>query len=214
MTAPATRPSRRATDRALLQRTADLAADFLESLDERPVAAAQGRDGLLAALGGPLPQTGMPAQDVIEDLVRDVEPGVVGIAGPRYFGFVIGGSVPAALAADWLTSTWDQNAGIFACGPSASVVEEVAVGWLVDLLGLPEGTSVGLTTGCQMAHFTCLAAARHRVLERAGWDVEEQGLFGAPEISVIVGSEAHATIPTGAAVPRAGPLPGHHRRGR
>ena len=196
MTEPATRPSRRATDRVLLQRTADLAADFLESLDERPVAAAQGRDGLLAALGGPLPRTGMPAQDVIEDLARDADPGILGIAGPRYFGFVIGGSVPAALAADWLTSTWDQNAGIFACGPAASVVEEVAGGWLVDLLGLPEGTSIGLTTGCQMAHFTCLAAARHRVLDRAGWDVEERGLFGAPEIGVIVGSETHATIPT------------------
>ena len=118
------------------------------------------------------------------------------MAGPRYFGFVIGGSLPAALAADWLTSTWDQNAGLFAAGPSASVVEEVVGDWLVDLLGLPEGTSIGLTTGCQMAHVTCLAAARHRVLERAGWDVEEQGLFGAPEISVVIGSEAHATIPT------------------
>jgi glutamate/tyrosine decarboxylase-like PLP-dependent enzyme len=196
MTEPVTRTTRRATDRALLQRTADLAVDFLESLDERPVAAALGRDGLLAALGGPLPRTGKPAVDVIEDLVRDADPGIIGIAGPRYFGFVIGGSLPAALAADWLTSTWDQNAGIFACGPAASVVEEVVGSWMVDLLGLPEGTSIGLTTGCQMAHFTCLAAARHRVLERAGWDVEELGLFGAPEITVMVGSEAHATIPT------------------
>ncbi|HUP54279.1 MAG TPA: pyridoxal-dependent decarboxylase, partial [Methylomirabilota bacterium] len=196
MTEPATKSTRRATDRALLLRTADLAAGFLETLDERPVAANQGRDGLLAALGGPLPRSGTPALDVIEDLARDAEPGIVGIAGARYFGFVIGGSLPAALAADWLTSTWDQNAGIFACGPAASVVEEVAGQWLVELLGLPEGTSIGLTTGCQMAHFTCLAAARHRVLARVGWDVEEQGLVGAPEITVIVGSEAHATIPT------------------
>jgi glutamate/tyrosine decarboxylase-like PLP-dependent enzyme len=190
------RSTRRATDRALLRRTADLAADFLESLDERPVVAAAGRDALLAALGGPLSHDGMAPTDVIEQLVRDAEPGVVGIAGPRYFGFVIGGSVPAALAADWLTSTWDQNAGIFVSGPSASVVEEVVGSWLVDLLGLPEGTSVGLTTGCQMAHVTCLAAARHAVLERAGWDVEERGLFGAPEIAVVVGSETHATVPT------------------
>ena len=138
----------------------------------------------------------LPATEVIEDLARNADPGVVGMAGPRYFGFVIGGSLPAALAADWLTSTWDQNAGLFAAGPSASVVEEVVGDWLVDLLGLPEGTSIGLTTGCQMAHVTCLAAARHRVLERAGWDVEERGLFGAPEISVVIGSEAHATIPT------------------
>ena len=188
--------TRRSTDRVLLQRTAELAADFLESLDERPVAPRAGRDELLASLGGPLAKAGLPATDVIEDLARDAEPGVVGMAGPRYFGFVIGGSLPAALAADWLTSTWDQNAGLFAAGPSASVVEEVIGSWLVDLLGLPEGTSIGLTTGCQMAHVTCLAAARHRVLERAGWDVEDRGLFGAPEISVVIGSEAHATIPT------------------
>ena len=196
MTDGLTRSTRRSTDRALLQRTAELAADFLESLDERPVAPRAGRDELLASLGGPLPGAGIPATEVIEDLARDGEPGVVGMAGPRYFGFVIGGSLPAALAADWLTSTWDQNAGLFAAGPSASVVEEVIGTWLVDLLGLPEGTSIGLTTGCQMAHVTCLAAARHRVLERAGWDVEDRGLFGAPEIAVVIGSEAHATIPT------------------
>jgi glutamate/tyrosine decarboxylase-like PLP-dependent enzyme len=196
MTDGLARSTRRSTDRALLQRTAELAADFLESLDERPVAPRAGRDELLASLGGPLPGAGLPATDVIEDLARDGEAGVVGMAGPRYFGFVIGGSLPAALAADWLTSTWDQNAGLFAAGPSASVVEEVIGSWLVDLLGLPDGTSIGLTTGCQMAHVTCLAAARHRVLERAGWDVEDHGLFGAPEISVVIGSETHATIPT------------------
>ncbi len=190
------RSTRRSTDRALLRRTAEIAAGFLESLDDRPVAPPAGRDALLGALGGPLPRAGTPAEVVIEDLARHAEPGVVGIAGPRYFGFVIGGSLPAALAADWLTSTWDQNAGVFAAGPAASVVEEIVGTWLVDLLGLPEGTSIGLTTGCQMAHFTCLAAARHAVLERAGWDAEERGLFGAPEITVVVGSETHATIPT------------------
>ncbi len=196
MTDGVMRSTRRSTDRLLLHATAELAADFLESLDERPVAPRAGRDALLAELGGPLPPEGVPASDVIEDLARIAEPGVVGMAGPRYFGFVIGGSLPAALAADWLTSTWDQNAGLFAAGPSASVVEEVIGSWLVDLLGLPDGTSIGLTTGCQMAHVTCLASARHRVLEAAGWDVEERGLFGAPEISVVIGSEAHATIPT------------------
>jgi glutamate/tyrosine decarboxylase-like PLP-dependent enzyme len=190
------RSTRRSTDRDLLRRTAELAAEFLESLDDRPVAAPAGRDALLDALGGPLPAAGTAAAEVIEDLARHAEPGVVGMAGPRYFGFVIGGSLPAALAADWLTSTWDQNAGIFVGGPAASVVEEVVGSWLVDLLGLPEATSIGLTTGCQMAHFTCLAAARHAVLERAGWDAEERGLFGAPEITVVVGSETHATIPT------------------
>jgi glutamate/tyrosine decarboxylase-like PLP-dependent enzyme len=132
--------------------------------------------------------------EVIEALAAAADPGLVAIAGPRYFGFVIGGSLPAALAADWLTSTWDQNAGLYAAGPAASVVEEVVGEWLNDLLGLPAGTSIGLTTGCQMAHFTCLAAARHAVLDRVGWNVEDQGLFGAPEIAVVVGSEAHATI--------------------
>ncbi len=183
-------------DPELLRRTTDLAIAFLESLPERPVRPTATRDELLEALGGPLPRDGQPAIDVIEHLAEAADRGTVAIPGPRYFGFVIGGSLPAALAADWLTSTWDQNAGIYTTGPAASVVEEVVGAWLVDLLGLPAGTSVGLTTGCQMAHFTCLAAARHAVLERAGWDVEEQGLAGAPAISVIVGSETHATIPT------------------
>ena len=186
----------RIADPALLRRTTELALDFLESLDERPVRATATRDDLLATLGGPLPRAGEPATDVIEHLARAADPGLIAIPGPRYFGFVIGGSLPAALAADWLTSTWDQNAGIFACGPAASVAEEVAGEWLVDLLGLPAGTSVGFTTGCQMAHFACLGAARHSVLERAGWDVETDGLTGAPAVTVIVGSETHATIPT------------------
>ncbi|MFP5342807.1 MAG: pyridoxal phosphate-dependent decarboxylase family protein [Candidatus Limnocylindria bacterium] len=186
----------RIADRELLRRTTELALGFLESLDERPVAATATRDDLLASLGGPLPRSGEAPTAVIEHLAAAADPGLIAIPGPRYFGFVIGGSLPAALAADWLTSTWDQNAGIFACGPAASVVEEVAGDWLVGLLGLPAGTSVGFTTGCQMAHVTCLAAARHAVLARAGWDVENDGLVGAPAITVIVGSEAHATIPT------------------
>jgi glutamate/tyrosine decarboxylase-like PLP-dependent enzyme len=180
----------------LLRRTTELALDFLGSLSERPVHATASRQELLAGLGGSLPDEGAPPLRVIEDLARNADAGIVAMPGPRYFGFVIGGSLPAALAADWLTSAWDQNAGIFATGPAASVVEEIVGAWLIDLFGLPEGTSFGLTTGCQMAHFSCLAAARHAVLERAGWDVEEQGLFGAPEIEVIVGAEAHATILT------------------
>ena len=115
------------------------------------------------------------------------------MAGPRYFGFVIGGHLPAALAADWLTSAWDQNAGLYVSPPASSVVEEVAAGWLLEILGLPRTASVGFTTGCTMANFTALAAARHAVL-RAGWDVEARGLFGAPEIDVVIGDEAHATI--------------------
>jgi glutamate/tyrosine decarboxylase-like PLP-dependent enzyme len=181
---------------ALLRRTADLAAGFLATLNERPVHATATRAELLAGLGGPLPEAGEDPAVVLEHLAREAEPGVVGMAGPRYFGFVIGGSLPAALAADWLTSTWDQNAGIYAAGPAASVVEEAVGAWLVDLFGLPREASFGLTTGCQMAHVTCLAAARHRVLADRGWDVEADGLAGAPAIDVLVGAEAHATIAT------------------
>ncbi len=197
--APAQRnppPGTAADPAALLARTAQLAASFLDTVGERSVSVTATRSALLAALGGPLPAEGEAPLAVVERLVRDAEPGVIGIAGPRYFGFVIGGSLPAALAADWLTSTWDQNAGIYAAGPSASVVEEVVGAWLLDLFGLPSGTSFGLTTGCQMAHVTCLAAARHRVLASRGWDVEADGLVGSPAIDVVVGAEVHATIPT------------------
>ena len=196
MTSTPTRPKGTTVEPALLQRTAELAARFLAELPDRPVSPPVTREVLLASLGGPLPDAPSPAMDVVEALSAAVDPGLVAMAGPRYFGFVIGGSLPAALAADWLTSTWDQNAGLFAAGPSASVVEEVVGEWLVDVLGLPGGTSIGLTTGCQMAHLTCLAAARHAVLARTGWDVEGAGLFDAPVIDVIVGSEAHATIGT------------------
>jgi glutamate/tyrosine decarboxylase-like PLP-dependent enzyme len=182
------------TDRDLLARTVELAQGFLDGLPERRVGPVIRREELHAALAGPLPETGEEPRAVIEHLARAADPGLVGMAGPRYFGFVIGGSVPAALAADWLTSAWDQNATLYVSAPANSVVEEVAAGWLLDLLDLPRGASLGLTTGCSMANFTALAAARHAVLARAGWDVETRGLFGAPEIDVVIGDEAHATI--------------------
>jgi glutamate/tyrosine decarboxylase-like PLP-dependent enzyme len=116
------------------------------------------------------------------------------MAGPRYFGFVIGGGLPASLAADWLAATWDQNAGLYLATPAASVIEEVVGDWLVDLLGLPEGTTVGLVTGATMGNFTSLAAARHAVLRRVGWDVEANGLIGAPEVDVVVGADLHASM--------------------
>jgi glutamate/tyrosine decarboxylase-like PLP-dependent enzyme len=131
---------------------------------------------------------------VIEDLARDVEPGLVASAGPRYFGFVIGGALPVAVAADWLTSVWDQNGGGYVASPALSVAEEVAAGWVRDLLGLPADCGVGFVTGCQMAHFTCLAAARHAVLRDAGWDVEAQGLQGGPPLRVIASEQAHVTV--------------------
>jgi glutamate/tyrosine decarboxylase-like PLP-dependent enzyme len=168
---------------------------FLASLPDRPVRATADAAQLRAALGGPLPDEGLTPERVIDDLARAADPGLIASAGPRFFGFVIGGSLPAAVAADWLTSAWDQNAGVYAASPAASVVEEVAAAWLLDLLGLPPDAGVGFVTGCQMANFTCLAAARHALLRRAGWNVEERGLQGAPRIHVVMGEEAHSTVP-------------------
>jgi glutamate/tyrosine decarboxylase-like PLP-dependent enzyme len=183
------------TDRdALLRRTAEIAGDFLDRLPTRPVARAVNLEKLRTALGGPLPEAPMDPEGVIAALARDAEAGLVGTAGPRYFGFVIGGDVPAALAADWLTSAWDQNAGLYAISPAAAVVEEVAASWLLDIFGLPRESSVGFVTGATMATFTALAAGRHRVLERAGWNLEEDGYVGAPPIEVVLGDEAHVTV--------------------
>jgi glutamate/tyrosine decarboxylase-like PLP-dependent enzyme len=183
------------TDTArLLARTADLATDYLTSLDERPVVKPVDLAALRAAMGGPLPDGPTDPVEVVESLARAADPGIVGSAGPRYFGFVIGGSLPAALGADWLTSAWDQNAGLYAISPAAAVAEEVAAAWLVELLGLPETTSVGFVTGATMANFTALAAARHGVLARAGWDVERDGLQGAPPVTVVTHGGSHITV--------------------
>ncbi|HEY2276334.1 MAG TPA: aminotransferase class V-fold PLP-dependent enzyme [Steroidobacteraceae bacterium] len=180
--------------RELLESTARLAADYRESLDERPVRALMSAADLQRALAVPLSDEGESPAEVIAALARIGAQGSVASAGPRYFGFVIGGSTPAALAADWLVSAWDQNGGLEATSPLVSAVEEVTAGWLRELAGLPASMTVGFVTGCQMASFTGLAAARHRVLRDAQWDVEAQGLFGAPPIEVLVGDEAHYTV--------------------
>jgi glutamate/tyrosine decarboxylase-like PLP-dependent enzyme len=178
----------------LLAKTAAEAASYLSGLDQRPVGVRADRSELLARLGGPLPEQPTDAETVVGDLSRAADPGLIGSAGPRYYGFVVGGSLPSALAADWLTSVWDQNAGGYVLSPAAAVVEEVAAGWLVELLGLPPSTSVGFTTGATMANFICMAAARSRVLESVGWDVEHNGLFGAPPIEVVVGADRHVSL--------------------
>lgn len=149
---------------------------------------------LRAALDLELTDEGEDPRAVIAELARDAEPGLVASAGPRYFGFVVGGALPVAVAADWLTSAWDQNGTNYLVSPAPSIAEEVAGRWVKELLGLPADASTGFVTGCQMAHFTCLAAARHAVLAERGWDVEARGLREAPEIRVLVGSEAHVTI--------------------
>ena len=181
-------------DPELLRRTAEIATEYLTSLPERPVRAGASLDELHSALQVDLEDGSRPALRVIEELVAAADPGLVGTQSPRYFGFVIGGALDAAMATDWLTSVWDQNAAGYLGGPSAAVAEEVACEWLLDILGLPADAGVGLTTGCQMAHFTCLAAARHRLLGDVGWDVEAEGLFGAPPIRVLVGAKAHTTV--------------------
>ena len=178
----------------LLRRTTELALAYLAGLDDGPVARPVDLASLRGALGGPLPEHGDEPLAVVERLVQAVEPGLVATAGPRYFGFVVGGSQPAALAADWLTGAWDQNAAMYVLSPAAAVVEEVAASWLVELFGLPVGTSVGYTTGATMANFTALAAGRHALCRTLGWDVEEDGLIGAPPIQVVIGAEAHVTV--------------------
>ena len=169
------------------------AAAYLDTVAERPVVATATAADLRQALGGPLPAAGQDPVEIIDRLARAGATGTVATQGPRYFGFVVGGSTPAALGADWLVSTWDQNAGIYVLSPLVSVVEEVVGGWLRDLVHQPDA-SVGFVTGCQMANFTALAVARHHVLQQAGWDVEANGLFGAPPIDVVVSDESHYTI--------------------
>jgi glutamate/tyrosine decarboxylase-like PLP-dependent enzyme len=179
---------------AALEAAAAHANQFLRGLAERPVAARAGADELAARLGGPLPDGPSDPAEVVAQLAKLADDGLVASAGPRYFGFVVGGSLPAALAADWLAAAWDQNAGLFVLGPAAATVEDVAAGWLTDLLGLPSTATTGFVTGGLGANFTCLTAARHHVLAAAGWDVERDGLIGAPPVEIVVGAERHVTI--------------------
>ena len=185
--------ARTATD-AALARAAELARDWATGLDAGRVAPTATAAELRGRLGGPVPELGEDPVATLEALVAGAESGLVRSAGPRFFGFVTGGGLPAAVGADWLAAAWDQNAAMYVMGPAASVAEEVAAAWAANLLGLPAGVSAGFTTGATMASFTALAAGRHALLDAAGWDVERQGLFGAPDVPVVVGEEAHVTI--------------------
>jgi glutamate/tyrosine decarboxylase-like PLP-dependent enzyme len=180
--------------KASLETAASEAIAFLEGLEQMPVRATAGLADLRGRLRRPLVAEGIPAERVLRDLVADVQGGLNGSAGGRFFGWVIGGSVPAAIGADWLASAWDQNAASYSTSPAAAVVEEVAGEWLKSLLGLPSAASFALVTGCQMAHLTCLAAARHALLDQRGWDVETRGLFSAPVIRVISSSHRHGSV--------------------
>src|SRR6476620_7988230 len=173
---------------------ARLAGGWLGSLGARPVGVRVDPGDMRERLAGRLPEDGEDPRKVISEMAAALEPGLVASPGPRYFGFVTGGSLPAALAADWLVSAWDQNSAMQVMSPAVAAVEEITAGWLLDVLGLPAQAAVGFVTGGQMANFSCLAAGRDALLAGAGWDVTADGLMGAPEITVLAGAQAHATI--------------------
>ena len=180
--------------RELLHSVADRATRYLDELKERRVspsaAAVRNLDGFLE----PFPEGPTAPEDVVRILDEIGSPATMAMAGPRFFGFVIGGSLPAAVGANWLASAWDQNAGLFVGTPVSAFLEEVSLRWLLDVLALPPGCGIGFVTGATLANFTALAAARHAVLEKVGWDVEGLGLFGAPSIQVVVSEEAHPSV--------------------
>src|SRR5690349_17823729 len=185
-------PDAAADVRALLHRVADEAGDWFAALPDRPVGPERGQEDL--ALAATLPEHPTAAHDVIADLVAEASPGLPAMGSPRYFGFVVGGAQPAGVAADWLVSAWDQNTGLVALTPGLTAGEAIAGRWILDVLRLPADASFAFVTGCQMAHVTALAAARHRVLSDAGHDVERDGLAGAPPIRVLAGGERHVTV--------------------
>ena len=186
--------ARRNTYDAALDRAVVHAKEWLESLPDRPVPPRMSADQIAPSFAGPLPDGPTDPAEVVDLLAALAEPGLMAIPGGRFFGWVMGGTLPAALAADWLTSAWDQNAGMRYATPAAATAEEAAGGWLLELLGLPAGADVGFVTGATMANFSGLAAARQQVLAQAGWDVNALGLNGCPPVRVLVGAERHDTI--------------------
>jgi glutamate/tyrosine decarboxylase-like PLP-dependent enzyme len=178
----------------LLDKTQRHALEFLNGLDRRPVHPTATLQELRRRLGAPLEERGKDAAQVIDELVIATSGGHLGSASGRCFAWVMGGVLPSALAADWLVSTWDNNAALYLSGPAAAVTEEVAGEWVKDILGLPSQASFAFTTGCQMAHATCLAAARHALLMKRGWNVEQDGLFGAPRIRVLANENRHGSL--------------------
>jgi len=177
--------------RSVLDTAHRIATRYLDDVAARHVGSHATPGALAKALGGPLPAGASDPVEVLQQLAVRADPGLVASAGPRYFGFVTGGAVPVTVAADWLCSAWDQNGSLFVASPAVAVIEDIVSAWLLELLGLPNSANVGFTTGCHMANFTCLAAARHEVLRRAGWNVEAQGLQRAPRVRVIAGGEVH-----------------------
>jgi glutamate/tyrosine decarboxylase-like PLP-dependent enzyme len=182
------------TIRRLLDRTATHAAAYIDTVNSRPIATTASIEELRARLAKPVPEASTDAVQVIDELVRDTEGGILGSSSGRFFGWVIGGTLPVALAADWLTSTWDQNAASNVTAPAEAVVEEVCGDWAKQLLRIPPSASFAFVTGCQMAHTTALAAARHKLLRDRGWNVEAKGLAGAPPLRVLTAANRHESI--------------------
>jgi glutamate/tyrosine decarboxylase-like PLP-dependent enzyme len=179
---------------AALERAVTHAEEWLATVGQRRVAPRATADEILQVLGGPLPSRGCEPAEVVDVLAKGAEPGLMAMGSGRFFGWVIGGTLPAGLAADWLVSAWDQNACLRYATPATAAIEEVAGAWLLELLGLPAGADVGFVTGATMANFTGLAAARDSVLAKVGWDVHGNGLTGAPKVNVLVGAERHVTV--------------------
>ena len=178
----------------LLRDAASRSIKYLESLLARRVSPDAKAVAALSALKVPLPEHGVDPRSMLAQLDDLGSPATMAMAGPRFFGFVIGGALPATVAAGWLATAWDQNAGLYKSTPGVAILEEVALEWLIDVLHLPRGTAGSFVTGTTVAHITALAAARHAVLAKVGWNVEADGLFGAPPITVITGAEAHPTL--------------------
>jgi len=167
---------------------------WLDSVDDRPIPATVDAATLLAQIPAGLPAVGRPPLEVVDELARIVEPGLMASQSPRFYGWVMGGTLPASLAADWLVSAWDQNAGMRDATPGVVTIEDAAARWLLDVLDLPRGSAVGYVTGATMANFTGLAAGRDSVLNDRGWDVARDGLIGAPRVRVLAGAERHSSI--------------------
>jgi glutamate/tyrosine decarboxylase-like PLP-dependent enzyme len=180
--------------RELLENTAQRAISYIDGLPDRGVAPAAAAVAKLAILNQPLNDEPTSPEQVINLLDEVCSPATMAMAGPRFFGFVIGGALPVTLAANWLAGAWDQNSGLFTPTPATAQLEQVALNWLLDLFKLPSDCAGAFVTGATMANFSALAAARHALLKRAGWNVEADGLFGAPPITVVVGEEAHPTL--------------------
>ena len=180
--------------RELLENTAQRAISYLEAIGTRKVAPSAEAIANLAMLNERLPDDATPPEQVINTLDEICSPATMAMAGPRFFGFVIGGALPVTLAANWLAGAWDQNSGLYAVTPATAVLEQIALGWLLDLFKLPAQCGGAFVTGATMANFSALAAGRHALLARIGWNVEADGLFGAPSITVVVGEEAHPTL--------------------